>query len=153
GRVDFQVKIDGYRIELGEIEAALAEHPEVREAVVIAIGNGQDRRQLMAYVVPSSREHLTKGTGIAANHSAGYNASLTKQIAEDRDVDGSRLSSARIDVASSKSETSVLTDPSQRIEFKLAQRGLRQIKPGQMIVDLPKRHFEDGRATAYQARH
>src|SRR5262249_36593292 len=72
GRVDFQVKIDGYRIELGEIEAALAEHPEVREAVVIAIGNEQDRRQLVAYVVPSSREHLTQGTGIAANQSAGY---------------------------------------------------------------------------------
>ena len=36
GRIDHQVKIRGFRIELGEIEAALARHPGVREAVVLA---------------------------------------------------------------------------------------------------------------------
>jgi acyl carrier protein len=45
GRNDFQVKIRGYRIELGEIELMLAQHPEVREAVVLA------RERLTAYVV------------------------------------------------------------------------------------------------------
>ena len=34
--LDHQVKIRGFRIELGEIEAALATHPGVREAVVVA---------------------------------------------------------------------------------------------------------------------
>ncbi|KAG0021617.1 hypothetical protein BGZ80_002024, partial [Entomortierella chlamydospora] len=40
GRNDNQVKIRGYRIELGEIEARLYEHSIVREAVVVAIGDG-----------------------------------------------------------------------------------------------------------------
>ncbi|MFC3891215.1 amino acid adenylation domain-containing protein [Lentzea rhizosphaerae] len=51
GRLDHQVKIRGYRIELGEIEVALAAHPGVRDAVVIA----RDER-LVAYVVPSGDE-------------------------------------------------------------------------------------------------
>ncbi|MCU1728676.1 amino acid adenylation domain-containing protein [Pseudomonas sp. 7P_10.2_Bac1] len=48
GRIDHQVKIRGLRIELGEIEARLQEHPQVQEAVVLALDN-----QLVAYLVPS----------------------------------------------------------------------------------------------------
>ena len=39
GRIDHQVKIRGQRIELGEIEHQLLQHPQVKEAVVIAISN------------------------------------------------------------------------------------------------------------------
>ena len=52
GRADFQVKINGQRIELGEIEAALQEHPSVRTLVVMAIGEAQEKKRLVAYVVP-----------------------------------------------------------------------------------------------------
>ncbi|MEL4891689.1 amino acid adenylation domain-containing protein [Xanthomonas protegens] len=48
GRNDFQVKIRGFRIELGEIEAKLLECPGVREAVVVARGEGGEPR-LVAY--------------------------------------------------------------------------------------------------------
>ncbi|RII13420.1 Dimodular nonribosomal peptide synthase [Streptomyces sp. YIM 130001] len=50
GRADQQVKIRGFRIEPGEIETALAEHPGVTRAAVVARPRGEDR-VLVAYVV------------------------------------------------------------------------------------------------------
>jgi amino acid adenylation domain-containing protein len=53
GRQDHQVKIRGYRIELGEIEKCLAEHPAVREAVVLVNEGLSAAKQLSAYFVPN----------------------------------------------------------------------------------------------------
>jgi len=55
GRIDHQVKIRGFRIELGEIETRLLEHPDVREAVVLAL-DSPSGKQLVAYLV-SDAEH------------------------------------------------------------------------------------------------
>jgi amino acid adenylation domain-containing protein len=54
GRLDHQVKVRGFRIELGEIEATLAQHPAIREAVVVARDTEHDlgNQQLVAYLVP-----------------------------------------------------------------------------------------------------
>ncbi|MFI8376818.1 non-ribosomal peptide synthetase [Pseudomonas helleri] len=56
GRIDHQVKIRGFRIELGEIENRLLDHPEVREAVVLAL-DMPGGKQLAAYLVCSAAQH------------------------------------------------------------------------------------------------
>jgi aryl carrier-like protein len=54
GRNDFQVKVRGFRIELSEIEARLAEHPGVKEAVVVAREESAGDRRLVAYYTESA---------------------------------------------------------------------------------------------------
>ena len=63
GRLDHQVKIRGHRIELGEIEARLAEHPAIKEAVVVARDEG-GAPELVAYVV--AREALLDEADVRA---------------------------------------------------------------------------------------
>ncbi|MCP4659291.1 MAG: amino acid adenylation domain-containing protein, partial [bacterium] len=64
GRIDHQVKIRGFRIELGEIEAALAQHPAVQEAVVLAREREQDaaERRLVGYAVAQPGAEVDAGT-------------------------------------------------------------------------------------------
>jgi amino acid adenylation domain-containing protein len=57
GRADQQVKVRGFRIELGEVEAALARHPAVREAVVVAASGGAGETRIAAYVATDARPH------------------------------------------------------------------------------------------------
>jgi thioester reductase-like protein len=54
GRMDHQIKLRGFRIELGEIEYALAQHPDVRENVVVAHEDISGDKSLIAYIVSSS---------------------------------------------------------------------------------------------------
>ncbi|MBD2208300.1 non-ribosomal peptide synthetase [Nostoc linckia FACHB-104] len=59
GRIDNQVKIRGFRIELGEIEREIAQHPDVRENVVLALQQDTGEKQLVAYIVPHQNSSYT----------------------------------------------------------------------------------------------
>ncbi|CCH32920.1 non-ribosomal peptide synthetase [Saccharothrix espanaensis] len=54
GRSDLQLKIRGNRVEPAGVEALLADHPDVREAVVTAHDGGGPAPVLVGYVVPAS---------------------------------------------------------------------------------------------------
>jgi amino acid adenylation domain-containing protein len=124
GRVDFQIKLRGHRIEAGEIEASLSQHPQVRSAIVTAIGEPSNTQGLAAYVVLEQSEELEQ----TADHSHKQRThSLT-------DVTG------------------VLLDPAERIDFKLKQLGLRQVEPTQPSIPLPKPAWNDDLKQSYLQR-
>ncbi|MDR9754671.1 amino acid adenylation domain-containing protein [Pseudomonas sp. SZMC_28357] len=75
GRIDHQVKIRGLRIELGEIEARLQEHPDVQEAVVLAL-DGPSGKQLVAYLVPQDRRVVSAD----ARQQAAWRETLTAHL-------------------------------------------------------------------------
>ncbi|HEY0512846.1 MAG TPA: amino acid adenylation domain-containing protein, partial [Thermoanaerobaculia bacterium] len=65
GRTDHQVKVRGLRIELGEIESAVAGHPGIREALVVARADGDavGAVNLVAYITLRQKE--TEGLSLS----------------------------------------------------------------------------------------
>lgn len=62
GRKDTQIKIRGYRVELGEIEVRIAQHPKVKQCLVMVQASGAAGRekQIVAYVVLHQGEELAQ---------------------------------------------------------------------------------------------
>ncbi|WP_436864982.1 D-alanine--poly(phosphoribitol) ligase subunit DltA [Mammaliicoccus sciuri] len=56
GRIDFQIKINGYRMELEEIESVLEHLPDIKQAVISPIKQGEKIQYLHATIVPIADE-------------------------------------------------------------------------------------------------
>jgi amino acid adenylation domain-containing protein len=75
GRIDHQVKIRGFRIELGEIEALLAQHPQVREHLVLVREDRPGDKKLVAYLVardPATPPEVTNLRAFLAENIPDY---------------------------------------------------------------------------------
>ncbi|QTA87822.1 non-ribosomal peptide synthetase [Desulfonema magnum] len=118
GREDFQVKIRGHRIELGEIESHLLKLPVLREVIVSAIGENRHDKQLVAYIVPTENKQ-----------------ELSDQNCENQAVDQAAYGLQAMQ--------GVLTDPLERLEFKLGQPGIRQPENGLPETELPSAVVND----------
>jgi amino acid adenylation domain-containing protein len=59
GRIDWQVKVNGFRIDPDEVAAALADHPRVQSAAVLAFDGDLGSAQLTAFVEPREDAHLS----------------------------------------------------------------------------------------------
>uniref|UniRef100_A0A3Q8GZA0 L-cysteine--[L-cysteinyl-carrier protein] ligase n=1 Tax=Myxococcus fulvus TaxID=33 RepID=A0A3Q8GZA0_MYXFU len=126
GREDFQVKVQGHRIELGEIEAALATHSAVRGAVVNAVGKPGGPRRLVAYVVPEA---------VPANVLA-------------RDTTDEKLAEAH----EPEPRLGVISDPIERLEFKLKSPGVRADLGHRDAVSLHRPVFDEAGLRRLTAR-
>ena len=131
GREDFQVKVRGHRIELGEIETALEAHPQVRAAVVTAVGELRGDKHLVAYIVPAGRR-VTEPTG-------------SRMV-----LPGSATTVAGQEAQSGND--GVLLDPLERLRFKLEHRGLRPAGAGRRLIDLACPVLDEAERSAYAAR-
>ncbi|HRV96618.1 MAG TPA: AMP-binding protein, partial [Anaerolineae bacterium] len=59
GRADRQLKIRGFRVEPGEIEHALAQHPHIKQAIVIARDDILGSLGLVAYIVTEPAQTIS----------------------------------------------------------------------------------------------
>jgi amino acid adenylation domain-containing protein len=58
GRVDDLVKIRGFRVELDEVARTIRQHPEIKDAFVVALDTQSDRSRIVAYAVPNPGSNL-----------------------------------------------------------------------------------------------
>ncbi|MBN4004177.1 amino acid adenylation domain-containing protein [Nostoc sp. LPT] len=74
-RIDNQFKIRGFRIELGEIEMVMAQHPAVKEAVVVVREDIPDEKILVGYLVskPPSEVESSAESASSTQHIQAWN--------------------------------------------------------------------------------
>lgn len=101
GREDFQVKIRGQRIELGEIDATLRQHPRVRAAAAVVVGEEASRRLVV---------HVVRQESAACDLDG---------------IAGLPGGDGTLDFAAGQGDDAI-ADPVARIDFKLKQHGLRR---------------------------
>ncbi|HEY0603571.1 MAG TPA: amino acid adenylation domain-containing protein [Herpetosiphonaceae bacterium] len=161
-RADHQVKIRGFRIELGEIEAVLAQHPAVREAVVLAREDaGHGEKRLVAYVVEEqenkeqrNKEQFTENfpspaaAGEGSRRSDGVRASSEGLSSNLRTFLAERLPSYMVPTVFVPLESFPFT-PNGKVDHS-ALRAADQIRPEQRSSVPPRTAAEERLAEVWR---
>jgi epothilone synthetase B len=114
GRRDFQVKIRGQRIELAEIEVAAKQYPNVRQAIA-SVCDEPRGKSLLLHVVPQS--HRVTACDVCLSE-------VAESTLEDEEQDFLR-------------DGLEISDPAQRLQFKMEHRTLRDDSGTSPVALLP----------------
>ncbi|WP_433259999.1 amino acid adenylation domain-containing protein [Actinosynnema sp. CS-041913] len=124
GRADFQVKVRGFRIELGEIETVLAEHPLVRQAVVLTRRSEAGDARLSGFVVLDEPAAEDDGRARLDQWSSVF----------DRTYAGPDPASARFDTAGwNSSFGGAIPDEEMKVWTDTTVERIRELRPRRVL--------------------
>jgi amino acid adenylation domain-containing protein len=143
GRMDHQVQLRGFRIELGEIESQLNAHAAIKESVVIAKEDEDDKYLVAYYVSDNELETAALRSHLAAKLPDYMVPSYFMQLHHLPLTSNGKLDKKALPDPAIKLESEHIA-PSNKIEEKLVEIWSRVLKIDRELISVNRSFFELG---------